>query len=96
MSILVLLSMEAGPGNVPAVLDRLREILVDTRAFDGCEQVVVHQDEDVPERIVLEERWASRAHSDAYSAWRADRVEKDGLRALLASAVKTHYDRLDV
>ncbi|MDA8292181.1 MAG: antibiotic biosynthesis monooxygenase [Actinomycetota bacterium] len=96
MSILVLLSCEAPDGREGAVRDKLREVLVDTRAFDGCEGVTVWQDEDRPTSFVVEERWASRAHSDAYSAWRAGRVEQDGLRSMLAEpATKRHYDLTD-
>lgn len=96
MSTLVLLSIEALPGKADAVLDKLAEILVDTRAFDGCQSVEVHRDQDDGQRFVLVESWSSRATSDAYSAWRAGRVEADGFRALLASAAKTHYDAVDV
>jgi quinol monooxygenase YgiN len=97
MSILVVLSVEAPADGVEAVREKLREILVDTRAFDGCEGLTVWQDEDDPTRFLVEEHWVSRAHSDAYSQWRAGRVEQDGLRAMLASpGVKRHYDLTDV
>lgn len=95
MSILVILSCEAPEGREDAVLDKLREILVDTRAYDGCEEVTVWQDEDRPTSFVVVERWVDRAHSDAYSAWRAGRVEVDGLRPMLASSEKRHYDLTD-
>lgn len=87
--------MEAADGNVAAVQAKLAEILVDTRAYDGCEGVTTWQDQDESARFVLLEMWASRAHSDAYSKWRSGRVEQDGLRVLLASAVKRHYDEVD-
>ena len=95
MSILVLLSCEAPSDAIEAVKAKLDEILVDTRAFDGCEGVEVWQDQDDPTRIVVTEQWASRQQSDAYSAWRAGRVELDGFRPMLASpAIKRHYDKV--
>jgi quinol monooxygenase YgiN len=96
VSILVLLDLEAQPENVEKVKERLEVILVDTRAFEGCEDVIVHQDQDDPRHFVLEERWVDREKSDAYSAWRAGRFELDGLRPLMARAVKTHYNALDI
>ncbi len=96
MSILVLLSCEAPEGREDAVRDKLREILVATRAFDGCEDVTVWQDEDHPTSFVVVERWVSREHSDVYSEWRSGRVEQDGLRSMLAApAIKRHYDLTD-
>ncbi|HVC24720.1 MAG TPA: antibiotic biosynthesis monooxygenase family protein [Acidimicrobiales bacterium] len=96
MSILVLLSVEAPEGQEDAVRDKLREILVATRAFDGCEDVAVWQDEDRPTSFVVVETWVSREHSDAYSEWRAGRVEQDGFRAMLAApGIKRHYDLTD-
>lgn len=88
----MLFEFETTPDKIEAAKARLRAILGDTRAFDGCEGVTVWQDEDRPTSFVLIEHWASRAHSDAYSKWREGRVDEDGLRALAASPPsKRHY-----
>lgn len=97
MSVLVLFHFEAASGNEEAVKERLAAILPDTRAFDGCEGVTTWQEQDRPSVFVLLEQWASRAQSDAYSDWRAGRVEEDGLRPLLAGRPsKDHYDQVNV
>ncbi len=59
----------------PAVL---RDILADTRAFDGCLGVEVLTDSADPEHFLVVEQWASLEHDAAYRAWRAG----DGASAL--------------
>ncbi len=54
------------------------EALVDTRAFDGCESVEVYVDADNPDTIVLWEKFATRAHHEAYLAWRIETGMLDG------------------
>jgi quinol monooxygenase YgiN len=70
----------------------LREILADTRAFDGCLGVEVLVDSTDPAHILVVERWASMEHDTAYRAWRAG-DGASGLGALLAAPpVLTHFE----
>ncbi len=48
----------------------LRELLPDTRAYDGCQSVDVYQDQDNSGSICLVEDWESKAHQQRYQAWR--------------------------
>jgi len=72
MSVLVLFDVEALAGRAEELIAVFGEVLPDTRAFDGCEGVTVHRDQDAPERLVLVERWASRPHYEAYLRWRTE------------------------
>ena len=60
MSILVLLQISAQPDKADALKAAFGGLLPDTRAYDGCEGITVHVDQDDPAKIVLLERWASR------------------------------------
>ena len=73
MGTLVLFEVEALAGKAEELIALLDEVLPDTRAYDGCESVAVHRDQDAPDRIVLIERWTSRAQYEAYLQWRAER-----------------------
>ena len=74
----------------PAVL---RDILSDTRAFDGCLGVDVLVDKGNPAHVLVVERWASMEQDAAYRAWRATEEGASGLGALLAAPpVLTHFE----
>ena len=48
----------------------MREILPDTRAYDGCEGLTIQRNLDDSANIVLVEHWESRAHYEKYLKWR--------------------------
>jgi len=73
----------------PAVL---RDILSDTRAFDGCLGVDVLVDSEDPAHFLVVEQWVSMEHDAAYRAWRAG-DGASGLAELLATPpVLTHFE----
>lgn len=85
MSISVFLDLHLTPEGLTGAAAMLREILAETRAFEGCEGVDVLVDHQNPSHLVLAERWNSTEADEAYRHWRAT----DGatqLGTLLASA----------
>jgi quinol monooxygenase YgiN len=75
----------------------LHEILVDTRAFDGCLGVDALVDLDDPAHVVLFESWASPEHNAAYMAWRDGEGATPQLGAVLAGAPgATRFAKSDV
>ena len=82
------LKAEALP-TAPAVL---RDILSDTRSFNGCLGVDVLVDSTDPAHVLVVEQWASLEHDAAYRAWRAG-DGASGLGELLAAPpVLTHFE----
>ena len=76
MSILMLFELSAHPDRVEDLCGFLRGSLPDTRAWEGCEGVTVHRDQEDPTAILLVERWASREHYQAYQDWRDGRADE--------------------
>ncbi|WP_024365648.1 putative quinol monooxygenase [Arthrobacter sp. TB 26] len=78
--------------SLPTAPAALRDILADTRAFDGCLGVDVLVDSNDPAHFLVVEQWASLEHDSAYRAWRAG----DGVSALgellAAPPVLTHFE----
>lgn len=50
----------------------MRDILADTRAYDGCEGITVQRNQDDASKVLLIEHWESRSHYDKYLAWRRE------------------------
>ncbi len=91
MSILVLLEVKAQPGKVDEFKSDLEEALPDTRAFDGCEGVTAHENQDDPGQITLIERWGSKSAYEAYTAWREERGDLARLAGLVSGPPSIRY-----
>ena len=78
-------------GQGAGLLEVLRTALVDTRAFDGCESVDVYTDVDNPDTVVLWESFETRAHHEAYFAWRIETGLPDMLAPVLAGDLQITY-----
>jgi len=78
MSIIALLELRLKPDSLAAGYRLLTEILVDTRAFPGCQGVEALIDNADPSHVILKESWESAEADAAYRTWR----EGDGASEL--------------
>src|SRR5690242_1661510 len=85
MAVVALLELRFQPDALEKSHQLLREILVDTRAFDGCLGVEVLVDTEDPAHVILHESWVSAEHDTAYRKWRAG-AGATALGSLLAAA----------
>jgi quinol monooxygenase YgiN len=85
VSVTVVLEVQAQSGKADEVKAAFKAILPDTRKYDGCEGVTVHQSQDEPDTIVLLETWATRPQYEKYLAWRTERNDLAALAQLLAA-----------
>lgn len=97
MSVLVLLEASVKPEDVARMKAFLGEILPDTRAYDGCQGFDACFSAEDPTRMVMIERWDSRAHHEKYLGWRTETGVMDKLGAMLAGPPSMRYfERADV
>lgn len=82
MTIRVILDIPATPATREAVLACLKQALPTTRAYAGCEALELLVNQDDPGNVVVYEQWQSRAHYDAYRAFRAETGFSAAFRAL--------------
>ena len=96
MAVTVVLDLAVKPESVDAVKAKFKEILPDTRAFDGCHGVNVVQNQDDAGNIALVETWSSRAHYEKYFAWRQETGLIEELGAFVsAPPVIRYFDPVD-
>jgi len=95
MSPLVLFEADALAGRGEDLIALLEEVLPDTRAYDGCESVTVHRDQDAPDRLVLLERWTSRSKYEEYLEWRAERGDPRLAAMLTRPPAIRHLEEVD-
>ena len=84
MSIMFTVEFPLHDGKQSDLLALLEEALPDTRAFDGCIEVETYAEQD-GSSILLVEQWESKAHFEAYVAWRESTGFGDVLAPFLAA-----------
>ena len=72
MTCTIILEAKAKTGTGSDLVGLFRQILPDTRAYDGCMSVDVYQNQDDKDVVVLVEQWQSRSHYETYFAWREE------------------------
>jgi quinol monooxygenase YgiN len=86
MSVTALLEVQLKPDAVDDGIAALNAVLVDTRAFEGNEGVLVIQDKDDPARLVAVETWESLEADAKYREWRAGEGAPTAMVPFLAGA----------
>lgn len=82
MSVMVLLELQSSPENIAEMKSTFREILPDTRKYDGFLELDVYENQDDGNCLVLVEKWESRAHYEAYLSWRTETGALDAVVAM--------------
>jgi len=97
MAVTVTLAFLVIPERTDEFKTLLRELLPDTRAYDGCLKVDVYEDQDNPGCIYLVEDWETKAHQQKYQAWRDESGIAEVVGPLLAGEPKFNYfDKQDI
>ena len=91
MAVTVTLTFSVKPERAEEFKSLLKELLPDTRAYDGCQSVDVYQDQDDPGLIYLVEDWRSKAHQQRHQAWRDETGIAETVGPFLASEPRFNY-----
>ena len=68
----VFLEFKAKPGLGNGLVQKLKEILPDTRSYEGNQSVDVYQRADDPDTCIIHGQWDSQGHYEKYLAWREE------------------------
>jgi len=71
MSVMITLELPVKPDMLDEYLDILKEALVETRDYKGCNNVTTLVDQETSSVLLLEE-WDSVEDQQAYMAWRVE------------------------
>lgn len=72
MSHTVLLEVNCKPGKGAEFVALLRTALADTRARKGAGAMEPYVDADNPDRVLVWEKWETRADQESYLQWRME------------------------
>ena len=92
----VILDMKVKKEAVADLRAGLKEMLPDTRAYDGCQGVDIYEDLDTSGHLVFYERWDSKEHYQRYLNWRTETGAMEQLgKALDGEPSIKYFDRVD-
>ena len=62
----------------------LKEILPDTRSFEGCQGVQLYENKESPTKFIIHAKWISEEAQKKYIAWRMETGSLEKLTAMLS------------
>ena len=87
MESVVVVDFKCKEGMVEETGKLLREALVETRSFDGCNSIEVYFEENTMTYTLIEE-WKSLEHYERYLQWREDGGIADLLEPVLVGGLE--------
>ena len=91
MSATILLELQVKPEAVDEMISFLKEILPDTRVYEGCQGIDVQQNQEDSSNLVMVEKWDSRHHYEKYLGWRTETGVIDKLGSMLSQPPSIRY-----
>jgi quinol monooxygenase YgiN len=96
MSVTVLFEAPVKPKEITNLVTSLANLLPESRKYEGCEGMDVYFNTEDKGRMVMIEKWASRAHHEKYLAWRTETGVMEKLGSMLAGPPSIRYfERVD-
>ena len=84
MSVIVLVYLDVKEESVEELKKYLKEILPDTRSFEGCQGVQLYESKESPTKITIHAKWTSEEAQKKYMSWRIDTGALDKLMPMLS------------
>jgi quinol monooxygenase YgiN len=96
MSVTILLDAQVKPEAVNKMISFLKEILPDTREYEGCQGIEVQQNQEDSSNLVMVEEWESRQLYEKYIGWRTETGVMDKIGSMLSQPPSIRYfDQVD-
>ena len=97
MSVLVNLEIPVKKERIEDFFDYLRDILVDTRAYEGCIRLETYHDME-NSKVLLIEEWEKIENQESYMQWRTETGLVEALTEFLDGEliIKKYYPKRDV
>ena len=97
MSVLVNLEIPVKKERIEDFFDYLRDVLVDTRAYEGCIRLETYHEMENSTVLLIEE-WEKIENQEAYMQWRAETGLVEALSEFLDGEliIKKYFPKKDV
>lgn len=83
MSVTVIVNISAKEESLEKLKKYFKEILPDTRSYDGCQGVQLYQSQEDPTKLMIHAKWISEEAQKKYIVWRMETGEFDKLNQMI-------------
>ena len=84
MSVIVIANLSVKEESVEAFKKYLKEILPDTRSFEGCQGVQLYESQESPTKMMIHSKWTSEDAQKKYMEWRIENGSLEKLMPMLS------------
>jgi len=96
MSVIVIVNLSAKEESLEELKKYFKEILPDTRSFEGCQGVQLYENKESATKLTVHSKWASEEAQKEYGAWRTETGAIDKLTSMLSEPMSMQfYDIVD-
>lgn len=97
MSLVVTLEAKVKPEFVERVKELLTSMIPETRAFEGCINIDIHENIEEKGAMMFHEKWSSKSLYEKYFSWRLKSDSMKELSTMLISQPEVRfYECLDI
>ena len=91
MSVIVLVNFDVKEESIEELKKYLKEILPDTRSFEGCQGVQLYESRETPTKMTIHAKWTSEEAQKKYMSWRMDSGALDKVIPMLSEAPSLEF-----
>ena len=91
MSVIVIANLSSKEESLEELKKYFKEILPDTRSFEGCQSVQLYQSQESPTKLTIHAKWTSEEAQKKYIAWRMETGEFDKLTPMLTEPMSMQF-----
>ena len=84
MSVVVIMNLTVKEESLDEVKKYFKEILPDTRSFDGCEGVQLYESKEKRTKLTIHAKWVSEEAQKKYIEWRMETGALEKLMPMLS------------
>ena len=91
MSVIVLVNLDIKEEHVDELKKYFKEILPETRSFEGCQGVQMYESKESPTKMIIHAKWESEEAQKKYMSWRMDMGALDKIIPMLSEAPNLEF-----
>ena len=91
MSVIVIINLSAKDESLEELKKYFKEILPDTRSFEGCRGVQLYENKESPTKLTIHAKWISEEAQKKYMAWRMETGALDKLTPMLSGPLSLQF-----
>ena len=84
MSVIVTVSLDVKEDYTDELKGFFKEILPDTRSFEGCQGVQLYESKESPTKMTIHAKWTSEEAQKKYMEWRIEHGSLEKLMPMLS------------